>query len=474
MDRVSAELVNKAAATVVSILQRLGYSCALSGDFVCHHFGFERKPRQVDVVVFSRNPPSLETLKLQVSQQSPKQFFTSWAGKTKVFYFCDLELKTKDPKSCIVSISYLDCTLHIKSTKNGLPLVPISYTILQKLEDWAEPLTENLPRQNSPDLDVQMLLKVVKTMSAEALATESLPPLLWDLSRHKILRFISEYQGYASAWEKLGFMITLRVSKAVTPPPVQRPKSPTIVRSPEVLIEAEGPDIPPIENPTRTQMVMMAARDSIRLLARCGWRSALFGSLACFLYGNIRVPNDVDLLVIPPEACTALVNAEDLKQNLLSLDPYHFYVTTPKDPTASYRILWYRLTDDPTQTVQTSCKVDILLPGVMHLPNIQPSLIHWDEGFPLIPFSLLLLQKLQAWDDHRHSKDPVKWQRQRTDMEDLKNLFELSVFHPLKESLPWTDAKLFSLEFQRLTKERVVAYVNAFPDSAPAWISIGF
>ena len=46
-----------------------------------------------------------------------------------------------------------------------------------------------------------------------------------------------------------------------------------------------------------------------------------------------------------------------------------------------------------------SSKVDILLPGVMHLPALPTSMITRISSLPLVPFPVLLLQKLQGWAD---------------------------------------------------------------------------
>ena len=70
----------------------------------------------------------------------------------------------------------------------------------------------------------------------------------------------------------------------------------------------------------------------------------------------------MDLLVYQPPTEDEPWNAERLKKTLLDLDPVHFYMTMPKDPAAEYRVLWYR-----QYYLGPGCKVDILLPGTMHL-----------------------------------------------------------------------------------------------------------
>lgn len=133
--------------------------------------------------------------------------------------------------------------------------------------------------------------------------------------------------------------------------------------------------------------------------------------------GNNRVPNvskncvltreraaliylylqDVDLLVLPPPEIT--VSVEDLKKNLVALDPYHFFTSLDDDSQTTYHTLRYPLTNSSVHSSMSACKIDFLLPAEMNLPNLPPSRIHWDKGLPLVPLSLLLLQKRQAWDN---------------------------------------------------------------------------
>ncbi|KAG6888856.1 hypothetical protein C0995_005277 [Termitomyces sp. Mi166 len=479
MAKATIELINNAATALIVTLRRLGYTCALCGDLACYGFGVSRVPKRVEAIIFAPSEqrvwPPTETLISQVIQEKHmgKGRFYVQNGTPDVLLYLDHTMGGKAKKICVADISYLDSpAVHLIQDADDLPFMPISYIILQKLEKWAMPFEKSSKgsrKQAERAADVILeLLKVANTI--DNLDMEPLYPPLWDASRQRILRFMIQYSSSASAWKKLGFGSDSPVAKSLSFPSNMQPSEP--LRSPEVPSKPEGSEIPPIADPTSTQMAIMAANDSVRLLSKCGWHSAIFGSLACFLYGNNRAPNDVDILVLPPSAST--VTTEDLKQNLVVLDPCHFFLESSKDPHDAHGTLWYRLTNDPARTTTAACKVDLLLPGVMNLPNLPPSLFHWDEGLPLVPFSLLLLQKLQAWDDHRRSRDPIKWQRQRIDMEDVNGLTGLSAFVPLKFSRPWSDTTLFSPEFQELTKERVIDYCTSFPSSVSAWKSLGF
>jgi hypothetical protein len=138
-------------------------------------------------------------------------------------------------------------------------------------------------------------------------------------------------------------------------------------------------------------------------------------------------------------------------------------------------MLYYRLNNvSSAQTVSTSCKVDLVFPGTLRLPALPSTHISWDEGLPLVPFSLLLLQKLQGWDDHRISGENIKRLKQTTDVGDIKGLLGLSEMVPLQISRPWSDRLLFDEEFETLSRERVRLYCSMFPECAESWGSLGF
>ncbi|KXN87792.1 hypothetical protein AN958_08108 [Leucoagaricus sp. SymC.cos] len=261
------------------------------------------------------------------------------------------------------------------------------------------------------------------------------------------------------------------------------------------------------------RLVLSAAKATIAVLNKHGISCATIGSLACKLYGTFRDPNDVDLLVFePPNPNTPPRTAEEIKALILDTDPRHFFLKMPRDPEAPYRILHYR-----QEYLEAQCKVDILIPGIMYLPNLsQPShsiLPRTDNvvnistapplpllsssaipvatdiippsppnnhittisGIPLVPFSLLLLHKLQGWDDHCVAPEPHKQRKQAQDAADVRRLMAMGkMMKELQLSQPWADSELFCEEFQQLTKERVKKYCLEFPDRAVGWQMLGF
>ncbi|KAF8167180.1 hypothetical protein B0H34DRAFT_791941 [Crassisporium funariophilum] len=240
-------------------------------------------------------------------------------------------------------------------------------------------------------------------------------------------------------------------------------------------------------------LVHEAARTVSAIFEAHNMRCAVFGSLAAKLYGSPRCPKDVDILVCPEPSFNTDsdssqsdsepdYSAPSLKSLILLSNSRNFYLKLPRDPTATYRILWYR-----QSYLGPECKVDILTPGTMYLPHLMAKhILHIDggiekelavlsPGIPVVPFSLLLLHKLQGWDDHRKAEESFKSKKQVQDAADIKKLMSLRQHvEKLKKEEPWNDEELFSLEFQRLSRERIQDYCKTFPDRAQDWKSLGF
>lgn len=102
----------------------------------------------------------------------------------------------------------------------------------------------------------------------------------------------------------------------------------------------------------------------------------------------------------------------------------NFYTVASKDPRATYRVLWYRL------GYSRSCKVDVLMPGIMNIPPVPAARIAYRRSrseLPLIPFLPLLLLKLQAWMDHGEADKFYLRVKQYVDVQDIGDLLELAV-----------------------------------------------
>ncbi|KAF5352338.1 hypothetical protein D9756_006305 [Leucocoprinus leucothites] len=220
------------------------------------------------------------------------------------------------------------------------------------------------------------------------------------------------------------------------------------------------------------QLVIEAANATIAALREHGLSCAIFGSLACKLYGTFREPKDVDMLIIQQPDNPWI--AQHVKALIVGTNPSHFYLKLPRDPTAPYRILYYR-----SGKRWGDCKVDILISGTMYLPDLFPpssrNYITTISGIPLVPFSLLLVHKLQGWSDHITSTEKHKQRKHVQDAADVRRLLAMEEkIEEVRRTRPWNDAALFCEEFKELTKRRVKEYCEAFPNMAEAWELLGF
>ncbi|KAF7348733.1 Helicase ATP-binding domain-containing protein [Mycena venus] len=187
----------------------------------------------------------------------------------------------------------------------------------------------------------------------------------------------------------------------------------------------------------RLDEVERVARATVTTLLSAGIRSCLVGGMACSIYGNSRVPNDVDIVCL-----TDKHTQEELKGILVAND-INFYTIASKDPLATYRVLWYRL------GFRRSCKVDVLLPGVMNIPPVPR------RGWTIAgPTSFILGEK------------------QHVDVRDIGELLDLAV--EKYDVNVKRDGKSLPESFLRAAVTRMKAYVKSFPNSAEHWRDIGF
>ncbi|KDQ19265.1 hypothetical protein BOTBODRAFT_102682 [Botryobasidium botryosum FD-172 SS1] len=204
--------------------------------------------------------------------------------------------------------------------------------------------------------------------------------------------------------------------------------------------------------------VSYVARAAVAALSALGYDSCLVGGYACRLYGNSRTPEDVDIVVL-----NAHCSQEVIKARLVVQDS-DFYLVPSKKLFATYKVLWYRLSP------YKSCKVDLLQPGIMNIPDISTIHIRHIAGLPLMPFSIVLLLKLQAWTDHQIATESHLRMKQYTDSADIDRLLPLACGRNMK---PCEEAYIPE-SFISAAKDRVRQYVTRFPTSAEHWRALGF
>ncbi|KAI0803200.1 hypothetical protein BC629DRAFT_1438256 [Irpex lacteus] len=154
--------------------------------------------------------------------------------------------------------------------------------------------------------------------------------------------------------------------------------------------------------------VRATAQKAIDAFAYYGLACCLVGGAACQLYGTSRTPGDVDIVIL-----TTSYDTERLKAMLVARDPT-FYLRPAKTFGATYKVLWARIGYSYAQS--DACKVDILTPGIMNIPDVPREHIVTIDGFPVMPMIPLLLLKLQAWTDHRAATKPYLHDKQYQDV----------------------------------------------------------
>ncbi|KAI0365374.1 hypothetical protein BV20DRAFT_1028094 [Pilatotrama ljubarskyi] len=210
--------------------------------------------------------------------------------------------------------------------------------------------------------------------------------------------------------------------------------------------------------------ILDVARVTVDIFERRGLKSCLMGSVASYLYGVSRTPNDVDLVVL-----TTVYTQESLKEMLVQ-DNKQFTLVRSRNPRATYRVLWYRIPG----TYQR-CKVDILIPGILNVPVVPEEHIftkapHYLPMMPLIP---QLLLKLQGWSDHRASPRSDMKFKQYVDVLDIDALLEIVCKRKLRiddKDARWVPESMIVDALSTLRKYVLFASTG----SVWNWRSIGF
>ncbi|KAK0244925.1 hypothetical protein EDD85DRAFT_760304 [Armillaria nabsnona] len=220
-------------------------------------------------------------------------------------------------------------------------------------------------------------------------------------------------------------------------------------------------------------VVFRAAKEVTRIFREAQYTFAILGSTACYLYGNGRLPNDVDILM-SSHTC----DLESMKAFLVAKNPNRFYLVDAKTPGATWKVLWYH--DRGIKGKSEKTKVDILKPGVLHLPMIFSEAIVDMQGLPVVPMSILLPHKLQGWKDNMDSPITRLRSKQDDDAGDICSLLRIIIegmsTQEKKNSTywKWFALKWFDEEFQGETDRRVRLFCSRFPEHRDMWKKLGW
>lgn len=173
-------------------------------------------------------------------------------------------------------------------------------------------------------------------------------------------------------------------------------------------------------------------------------------------------PQDVDIVIL-----TTSYDTERLKAMLVARDPT-FYLRSAKTFGATYKVLWARIGYSYAQS--DACKVDILTPGVMNIPDVPREHIVTIDRFPVMPMIPLLLLKLQAWMDHRAATKPYLHDKQYQDVQDIRELLTIAARRAdnIKEA-SWVPS-----EFMAAAKPRIEEFRALISRDREPWKAIGY
>ncbi|KAI0321531.1 hypothetical protein OF83DRAFT_1051126 [Amylostereum chailletii] len=205
--------------------------------------------------------------------------------------------------------------------------------------------------------------------------------------------------------------------------------------------------------------VESVSRRTVAILQDKGLTCCLMGSAATSLYGAIRTPNDVDVVVMPA------YSQEEVKRILVNADS-NFYLVASTNRRATYKVLWCRVPGN-----FQDCKVDILVPPTLDIPIVAVNRIPIVRGIPVMPLFPLLLLKLRGWEDHKDAP----WRRtdmkakQHVDVKDINELLGIV----LRKGVTDEDRGWLPRQFLNEGKRRAQAYALAFPSSRNSWEQLG-
>ncbi|KAI0046258.1 hypothetical protein FA95DRAFT_1494284 [Auriscalpium vulgare] len=212
-----------------------------------------------------------------------------------------------------------------------------------------------------------------------------------------------------------------------------------------------------MSSPTSSD-IQALAKSTVAILKRHGLSSCLTGGAACALWGVARTPNDLDMVVM-----TSSYTQEEVKRLVAAADT-SYYLVPSTNPRNTYKVLWHRAANG------VCCKVDLLLPPTLNIPDITPEHVVLRQGTPVMPLLLLLLMKLQAWSDHGSSRWSNVRAKAATDRLDIEVLLGVAVRNGVSLQ---RESWLKETMLMAWSWNRVTSYVAAYPSSRGNWRSIG-
>ena len=141
--------------------------------------------------------------------------------------------------------------------------IPSSYQVLHKLKQWDEYQIRAHGSNVHLEIRKQLfsMLYTLRHSTPKFHHDPTYDPDLHNESAPRVNRFLAAHHCYGREWQKMGFRLS------------------------------EGSSRPRRREFSVMQIRSLAANTTVNILAELGLPCAIFGSMACKIYGNQRVPN---------------------------------------------------------------------------------------------------------------------------------------------------------------------------------------
>lgn len=165
----------------------------------------------------------------------------------------------------------------MEGTDPVTPPIPPSYLVLEKLKQWDECALNDLHDQSTrlARKELTISLQNLRYSKPKFHHDPNYDRNLHNESVVRVNRFLSAHNIYVKEWQQMGFGKNPELSASNT----------STSAVPEGRVQ-----------PRRRKLSLMdirwlAAQTTVAILAELGFPCAIFGSMACKLYGNQRLPN---------------------------------------------------------------------------------------------------------------------------------------------------------------------------------------
>ncbi|TFK64119.1 hypothetical protein BDN72DRAFT_846874 [Pluteus cervinus] len=216
--------LNDVAKAAITVFKKHDLQTCVVGSLACYHYGMNRTPADVDLIVMSRSY-SQEQLKEMLVREDPR-FYTvrakNWPRDTfNVLWFRISTSNTSYSvsKTCkidilqpgVMNIPSVPSQLFVQTA--GLPLMPFLPLLLLKLQAWEDHGNSSKPHlQRKQTTDVTDLISLTDLIKQRRFEKEELKAkgdwtwtgtVLLSESVGRIARFKSTYSTTENAWKQI-------------------------------------------------------------------------------------------------------------------------------------------------------------------------------------------------------------------------------------------------------------------------------